>query len=185
MAVFPGLCDYIAANLDNDAQDEDMTKMPRDEDGLTVVEAKAAALCARGFTQSEAYRQATGTTRAKPETVHKRASDMFKRAHVQGRVRELLRLAKVQDIETVGESYAKMLEDMEAARTDQNHNAVMGYTRIKMQAHGMLRDNVSMTMESSLSDEELLQRMAGADPARIAAMRVILGAQDSFGETKH
>ncbi len=162
-----------------------MTKMPRDEDGLTVVEAKAAALCAQGFSQSEAYRQATGTIRAKPETVHKRASDMFKRAHVRGRVRELLRLAKVQDIETVGESYAKMLEDMEAARLDGNHNAVMGYTRIKMQAHGMLRDNVSMTMESSLSDEDLIQRMVGDDPTKIAALQTILGAAEGFGETRH
>ncbi len=157
-----------------------MTKMPRDEDGLTVVEAKAAALCAQGFTQSEAYRQATGTTRARPETVHKRASDMFKRAHVQGRVRELLRLAKVQDIESVGESYAKMLEDMEAARKDGNHNAVMGYTRIKMQAHGMLKDNVSMTMESSLSDEDLIQRMADGDPATLAALQQILGVKEGF-----
>ncbi len=162
-----------------------MTKMPRDEDGLTHVEARAAALCAQGFSQSEAYRQATGTTRAKPETVHKRASDMFKRAHVRGRVRELLRLAKVQDIESVGESYAKMLEDMEAARTDQNHNAVMGYTRIKMQAHGMLKDNVSMTMESSLSDKDLIQRMAGDDPAKLAALQTILGAPEGFEETRH
>ncbi len=110
---------------------------------------------------------------------------MFKRAHVRGRVRELLKLAKVMDIESVGESYAKMLEDMEAARTDGNHNAVMGYTRIKMQAHGMLRDNVSMTMESSLSDEDLIQRMVGDNPAKIAAVRVILGAPEGFDETRH
>ncbi len=109
---------------------------------------------------------------------------MFKRAHVRGRVHELLRLAKVTDIETVGESYAKMLEDMEAARTDGNHNAVMGYTRIKMQAHGMLRDNVSMTMESSLSDEDLIQRMAGDDPAKLAALQTILGAPAGF-DTRH
>ncbi len=162
-----------------------MAKMPRDEDGLTHVEARAAALCAQGFNQSEAYRQATGTTRAKPETVHKRASDMFKRAHVRGRVRELLKLAKVLDIESVGASYAKMLEDMEAAREDGNHNAVMGYTRIKMQAHGMLKDTVSMTMESSLSDEDLIQRMAGDDPAKIAALQTILGAPEGFDETRH
>ncbi len=110
---------------------------------------------------------------------------MFKRAHVQGRVRQLLQLAKVQDIQSVGESYAKMLEDMEAARTDQNHNALVGYTRIKMQAHGMLRDNLSMTMESSLSDEDLIQRMAGDDPAKLAALQTILGAPEGFGETKH
>ncbi|MEE8099312.1 MAG: hypothetical protein V3T13_05205 [Hyphomicrobium sp.] len=109
---------------------------------------------------------------------------MFKRAHVRGRVRELLRLAKVQDIESAGESYAKMLEDMEAARADQNHNAVMGYTRIKMQAHGMLKDNVSMTMESSLSDEDLIQRMAGDDPVKLAALRTILGAPEGF-DTRH
>ncbi len=49
-----------------------------------------------------------------------------------------------------------------------------------MQAHGMLRDNVSMTMESSLSDEDLIQRMAGDDPAKLAVLRTMLGAKETF-----
>ena len=161
-----------------------MTKMPRDEDGLTVLEAKAAALCAQGFSQSEAYRQATGTTRAKPETVHKRASDMFKRAHVRGRVRELLSASKLADIESLGEASQKLLEDTEAARQDGNHNAVMGFTRIKMQMHGALKDAVSLSVEQRTDDATLIEQLAGDDPATAAVLWRVLGAPDGF-DTRH
>ena len=57
-------------------------------------------------------------------------------------------------------------------------------TRQLGQAVGALKDSVSMTMESSLSDEDLIQRMVGDDPAKIAAMRVLLGAPDGF-DTRH
>ncbi len=157
-----------------------MAKMARDEDGLSYVEAKAAALCAQGFTQSEAYRQATGTIRAKPETVHKRASDLFKRAHVRGRVRELLSASKLADIESLGEASQKLLEDTEAARQDGNHNAVMGFTRIKMQMHGALKDAVSLSVEQRTDDATLIDQLAGDDPAKLAVLRTMLGSKDSF-----
>jgi hypothetical protein len=121
----------------------------------------------------------------KPETVWKRASDLFKRPQVQGRVRDLLKAARIQDIETVGETYVKMLDDMEAARADGNHNAVMGFTRMKMQAQGALRDRVALTIEERTSDVDLVQQLSGGDPEKEAALRVLLGAPDTFSETRH
>ena len=157
-----------------------MTKMPRDEDGLTVVEAKAAALCAQGLSQSEAYRQATGTTRAKPETVHKRASDMFKRAHVRGRVRELLDAAKPQDILSVGRWMDQLVLDVETARVAGNHNAVMNGTRLLGQALGTLRDTVSLSVEARTDDDTLLEQLADGDSVTRAALQRLLGAKESF-----
>ena len=100
-------------------------------------------------------------------------------------MRDLLKAARIQDIETVGETYVKMLDDMESARADGNHNAVMGFTRMKMQAQGALRDRVALTIEERTSDVDLVQQLSGGDPEKEAALRVLLGAPDSFGETRH
>ncbi len=161
-----------------------MTKMPRDEDGLTYIEARAAALCAQGLSQSEAYRQATGTTRAKPETVHKRASDMFKRPHVRGRVKELLDAAKPQDILSVGRWMDQLVLDVETARVAGNHNAVMNGTRLLGQALGTLRDSVSLSLEARVDDNTLLDQLSAGDPAKAAALRQVLGAAEGFEETR-
>ncbi|MFB3078453.1 MAG: hypothetical protein ACE1Y4_10650 [Lysobacterales bacterium] len=162
-----------------------MTKMPRDEDGLTYIEARAAALCAQGFSQSEAYRQATGTTRAKPETVHKRASDMFKRAHVRGRVRELLKAAKVQDLLSVGQWGEMVLEGARDAREAENWPAFANLTRQLGQAVGALKDNVNMTIEARQDDATLIDQLAGDDLTKLAALQTILGAPEGFDETRH
>ena len=83
------------------------------------------------------------------------------------------------------EAFATMLGDMEAARNDGNHNAVMGYTRIKMQAHGALKDNVSMTVEQRTDDATLIDQLSAGDPAKAAALRQVLGAPEGFEETRH
>ncbi len=157
-----------------------MAKRIEDADGLTVVEAKAAALCAQGCSQSEAYRQATGTTRAKPETVHKRASDMFKRPQVRGRVKELLRLAKVADIISVGEWGQMVLEGVEKSRADDNMTAFFNGTRQLGQAVGALKDNVALTVEQRIDDATLIEQLSGGDPAKFAALQQILGAKEGF-----
>jgi hypothetical protein len=162
-----------------------MAKMPRDDDGLSPQESRAAALRAQGWTQADAYRQAFDIKRAKQKTIIEKASRLFAKSNMKARVRELLKAARVTDIESVGEAFSTMLEDMQAARFDGNHNAVAQFSRLKLQAHGALRDKVSMTIEERASDLDLIQRLAAGDPQKGAALRVLLGASDSFGETRH
>ena len=176
----------MSPNSNNHERDQDMAKMARDDDGLSPQESRAAALLAQGLTQAGAYRQAFDVKRMKPETVWNKASKLFSRSEVQARVCELLKAARVQDIESVGEAFATMLGDMESARADGNHNAVAQYTRIKMQAHGALKDNVSMTIEQRATDEQLIKAVAGDDPVLEAALWKQLGAPDHFDdETRH
>ena len=78
-----------------------------------------------------------------------------------------------------------MLEDMQAARSDGNHNAVAQFSRLKLQAHGALRDKVSLTIEERASDLDLIQQLAAGDPGKEAALRVLLGAPDGFESTRH
>ena len=151
-----------------------------DGDGLNPQEAQACVYRATGLSQSDAYRRAFNVKRIKPETVWNKASKLFSRGEVQARVREHLINSKLADIESLGEASQKLLDDTEAARKADNHNAVMGFTRIKMQMHGALKDAVSLSVESRMDDDALLKIMCGGDVSLLPAARKMLGAPDTF-----
>ncbi len=131
-----------------------MTKLPRDDDGLTPQESRAAVLRATGMSQAEAWRQAFNRPRVKPQTAWTEVS--------------------------VGQWGEMVLEGARDAREAGNWPAFANLTRQLGQAVGALKDSVSMTMESSLSDEDLIQRMADGDPATLAALQQILGVKEGF-----
>jgi hypothetical protein len=131
------------------------------------------------MSQSDAYRRAYNVQRAKPKTVHEKASRLFARDKVKARVRELLRQARVTDIDSVGEAFDHLLRLLEKAEKDGNYNAAAQLMRQRLQTHGLLRDRIVLSAESQLSDEQLLERLSGGDPERLAAARVY------EGETKH
>ncbi len=161
----------------------------RELDELTPQEAQAAAYRAQGMSQSDAYRSAYNVKRAKPKTVHEKASRLFARDKVKARVRELLRGAKIQDIDSVGQAFDHLLRLLEKAEADGNYNAAAQLMRQRLQTHGMLRDRIVLSAESQLSDEQLIERLAGGDPERLAAARLLLGVAegfpDTFDETRH
>ncbi len=161
-----------------------MAKRIEDEGGLTPPEAKACLYRAQNMTQSDAYRKAFNKPRASAKTINEKACRLFAKPAVQARLRELLNASKLADIESLGEASQKLLEDTEAARQDGNHNAVMGFTRIKMQMHGALKDAVSLSVEQRQDDATLIDQLAGDDPAKAAALRQVLGAADGFN-TRH
>ncbi len=152
----------------------------RDEDGLSPQEARAAALRAQGHSQAECYRRAFTPVRAKPQNVWSRASDLFKRPQVQARVRALLRSQKVQDLISAGEWGQMVADGCDKAWRDNNMTAYFNGTRQLGQALGTLKDNVALSIEQRIDDATLLERLAGDDPAKLAALQQILGAKDTF-----
>jgi hypothetical protein len=56
---------------------------------LTAKQDKFARLVAEGKTQADAYREAYNASNMKPETIHKRASELFLDGVVAGRIDEL------------------------------------------------------------------------------------------------
>jgi len=150
--------------------------------GLTPQEAEAARLRATGLSQTESYRRAFKIVRAKPKGLWERASRLFARPEVQARIDELLRASKVADILSVGQSFAELQDMKRAAFEDGNHTACAQYKRLEMQALGMTKDIVAISLEQRSSDSELIQRVADGDPAMVAALREILGASDGFTE---
>ena len=56
---------------------------------LTQLQEKFAQLVVSGMTQADAYRGSFSADKMKPETIHKRASEMMAKGEVMGRVDEL------------------------------------------------------------------------------------------------
>ncbi len=161
-----------------------MTKVV-DGDGLTPQEAQACVYRATGLSQSAAYRRAFNVKRIKPETVWNKASKLFGRSEVQARVETLLRAARVEDIDSVGQAFDDLLRLLAKAEADGNLTAAANLMRQRLQAHGILRDRVAFTLEEQTSDADLLKSLAGDDPAKLAVLQTILGAPEGFEETRH
>ena len=151
------------------------------DDGLTAKQAEFARLVACGHTQADAYRLAYDVKRAKPETVARNASKLMHNTYVSTRVRELLREARVFDIEAVGQAYQQLLDDMQTAREKGNDTALASYTKTKFQAQGMMRDHLVVSAEKSETDDELVARLSSGDPHKATMLRAILG-RDTFAK---
>ena len=155
-------------------------------DGLTPQEAQACVYRAQGLDQTEAFRRAFDVGRQSQKTSTEKASRLFARGNVQTRIETLLDAARVQDLMSVGAWLDQLKTDIAKARAADNFNAVMNGTRLLGQALGVLRDNVSVTVEQRATDEQLIKAAAGDDPVLAAALRKQLGAPDHFdGETRH
>ena len=161
-----------------------MAKRVEDQDNLTPEEARACLYRAQGLSQSDAYRRALNKLQAKPKTINEKAFRLFAKPATQARVRELLSASKLADLESLGEASQALLEDIDAARERGNDNAVMGFTRIKMQMHGALKDAVSLSVEQRTDDATLIEQLSGGDVKKAAALRTVLGAPEGF-DTRH
>ena len=152
-------------------------------DGLTPEESNAARLRAQGLSQVESYRRAFDVQRMKPKTVYEKSSKLFAKPAMQTRVEALLRDARIEDIDSVGQAFDDLLRLLAKAETEGNLTAAANLMRQRLQAHGILRDRVAFTLEEQTSDTDLLKHLAGDDPTKLAALQTILGAADTFGST--
>ena len=147
---------------------------------LNGKEAEFARNLACGYSQSDAFRLAFDVRRQKPETVHQKASRLAAKPEIKARKRELLQAARVEDVETVGQAFETLLEDMEAARDAGNLTALAAYTRTKFGALGMLKDHLIVDPIKAETDEQLIARLSGGDEHLATMLRAIIG-KDSFG----
>ncbi len=148
-------------------------------DRLTAKQREFARLVACGHTQADSYRFAYDVKRAKPETVARNASKLMHNTYIATEVRELLREARVEDIISVGEHTAHILEDRLAAKADSNHTAVAAFDRTLATVLGMTNSTVLVAAEKSETDEQLIARLAQGDPVKETHLRALIG-RDSF-----
>ena len=149
---------------------------------LTAKQEKFALGVAAGLNQSDAYRMAYSASRMQPKQVWEEASKLRRNPKVAQRIEGLLKAARVQDITNLGREIRRTIDLQQEALAAGNHNASAAYQRMLMTTVGALRDRLVLTVESSLSDKELIERLSGGDPERLAAARVLLGAAEGFPE---
>ena len=151
----------------------------RDKDGLTRQEAEACRLLISGLNQSDAYRQAFKARELESSRIHDRASKLFAKPRVQARVRQLLDHANIQDLDSVGRAFADLQADIKRAKELDNMTAVAQLQRLRLQVLGMLKENVSLTVEQRSDDDSLIKRIAGDDADLAESLRRRLG-QEGF-----
>ena len=128
-----------------------------------------------GLTQTEAWYQVNPRKRAVPyEQATSQASQYASHPYVRLRLQTYLRTAKVADLVSHGQLMAELRGDISLARAKDNLTAVMSGHRLAMQAAEMLKDSVTIN-QSTISDEEIIKRLAGDDPQLQARIRRQLG----------
>ena len=153
---------------------------------LTPQQAAFAQGLARGLSQADSYRAAYDVKpQTKAKSIHESASRLARDINVQSRVRELLKEARISDIDTVGEAWDHLLKLINKAEDEGNMTACAALMRQRLQGLGAIANHhVTVKHESTLSDEELVRRIAGGDKEKAAILLSLL-TPDSFDEVRH
>lgn len=113
---------------------------------------------------SEAYRLAYDAGGMKPETVHKRASELLANGEVAGRVAAHRQASQERFQITLDSLTADLIEDRAAARAKDDRGTAITATRALMELHGFKtgeRKNERPPFEG-MTDAELVEKMNGA-----------------------
>ena len=157
-----------------------MPKRLKDADGLTPQEGRYAAYLCQGMTQVDAFRRTWPKTRATAASVHERASRLANKPAIKARCREILAQMKLSDLDNAGQAYRDLLAALDQATVSKNWTAVSQLSRLRLDCLGMLKSSVAdRTAFSSISDESLLEKLAGDNLELRKELKKLLGA-DTF-----
>lgn len=138
---------------------------------------------ANGETQTTAYAKSHHVTGLAAQTINNRANKLEKRAGIVERINTLVAEKKVSDVLSVGTALTDLLEDMKGAREAKNWTALATFHRLTLQVLGLLKENIVLTEEQRLPDDELIARIAAGNTEMGAALKSMLGSSDAFKET--
>lgn len=150
---------------------------------LTDKQAKFVEYIGQGMIAPQAYRMAYDT-QGDSKSIGVSASQLKAKPMVALAIKETLRHKRLQDMDSVGELIADTKQDQENARERGSDAAVAAFARMRGNWLGVERNQVVFAAESLLSDKELIDRLAGDDPARISAAHTLLGVTDRFPDAQ-
>ncbi len=148
---------------------------------LTEKQAKFVEGIGRGMLAKDAYRMAYDTE-ADDKAASAEAAKLKRHPGIAIALRELLRTKRVQDVDSVGQVITDTLDDQQAAREAGAYASVAAFARMRGNWQGIERQGIVFAAESLLTDRELIDRLAGDDPERIAAAKTLLGVAEGFPE---
>jgi phage terminase small subunit len=99
---------------------------------------------------SEAYRKAYDTKNMKPETIHKRASELLGNGEVTGRIEGLKKEHRNRHDVTIDSITLELEEARQLAISTEHASAAVSATMGKAKIHGLLVDKNEITEKKSL-----------------------------------
>ena len=103
---------------------------------LTPKQEKFASCIADGMTQADAYRKAFDAGKMKPETIHKRASELMANGEVAGRVSELRKALATKALWTREDSVRALEKAMAIAEAKDNPAGLVAAVKELNAMHG-------------------------------------------------
>jgi hypothetical protein len=146
---------------------------------LTPQELNFCRLRARGFNQRDAYREAFNKPRLKPESIVEAASRLADRPQVLAMLKDLFCEAKKSALLSHAEFLDRIMRDWEDARAAKNYTAAASFARLCGQCIGSLSETMRIE-DGRLSDDQLIDKIAGEDPGLATALRTRLKSRDTF-----
>jgi hypothetical protein len=143
----------------------------KNDNGLTARQARFAAFLAEGHNQADAYRKAYRAKNMKPETIWSEASRQAHNPDVAARVAELLRDARVIDLDS---AYAA------TARQAGNWTAVAQMHRMRWQRHGLLQEHIILSQTDGMDPDEMCKHLARGNPEMEEMLHKIVGHSCGF-----
>lgn len=163
----------------NDTDTEGVNVMTRKIHELTPQESNFCRLRARGYSQSDAYKEAFNKPRMKQQSIAEAASRLASKSQVSATMRELFASAKKSALLSHAEFLDRIMRDWDDARAAKNYTAAAGFARLCGQCIGSLSDTMRIE-DGRLSDDQLIDKLAGEDAGLATALRTRLKSRDTF-----
>ena len=119
--------------------------------------AREIAFCnyvALGYDGSDAYRRAFKAKRLDAEIVAKRANRLLNEPGVRDKIAACVGELKLEQLDSLGKAYKDLLMGIEASFNAKNYNAYFAGMRLRLQCQGLLKDNVNISTEQRMTDEQ-------------------------------
>ena len=142
-------------------------------------EALFCRLRAEGFNQTDAFRLAFNKPDMSTKTANQSASRVAQKPQVLLTIRELFMAAKKSHLLSHAEWLSMMIDAFHESMAEGNKTAAASFGRLMGSGIGALNENLKIT-DSRLSNDQLLDRLAGQDPTLAAMLRNRLQARDAF-----
>ena len=159
-----------------------MAKHVDPQTGLTPAQEAYCVHRANGFDKVNSYTQSHSIKGVSQKAIAQRANRLDNNVDVIERVRVLVSEKNLGDCLSVGAALTALLKDMEGAREAQNWTALSSFHRLCLQCLGLLKENLILTEEQRMPDEELIKRVAGGNTALGRELSLALGSKDAFRE---
>ena len=146
---------------------------------LTREELEWCRLRARGYCQVEAYEQAFPGQSRERKSATEAASRVAKRPQVRSMLKQLFAEAKKLALLSHCEYLDGLIADHADAKAAGNWTATASFARLVGQCLGALSETLNIA-DARMSDEQLLDRLAGQDPILAEALRTRLKSRETF-----